>query len=96
MICCVFCHQSRDDLKHNVCWKEPPDDPNNLTSCLTSFWYKGLGFKHELEFVKYILKEARVLKKATIHVRDGKLKGSIVKKISRFPRCSMTCLLIVN
>ncbi|XP_030928755.1 F-box protein At4g22280-like [Quercus lobata] len=89
-------HKSHGYLKHKVCWKERPDDPNNLTSCLTSFWYKGFGFKHELEFVKYILKEARVLKKATIHVRDGKLKGSIVKKISRFPRCSMTCLLTVN
>ncbi|XP_023919334.2 F-box/FBD/LRR-repeat protein At3g52680 [Quercus suber] len=89
-------HKSQGYHRHNVCWKEPPDDPNNLTSCLTSFWYKGFGFKHELEFVKYILKEARVLKEATIHVRDGKLKGSIVKKISRFPRCSMTCLLTVN
>ncbi|XP_065617687.1 F-box/LRR-repeat protein At3g26922 isoform X2 [Quercus suber] len=91
-------HKSHGYLKHNVCWKEPLDDPNNLTSCLTSFCYKGFGFEHELEFVKYILKEARVLKKATIHVRghDRKLKGSIVKKISRFPRCSMTCLLTVN
>ncbi|XP_075671346.1 F-box/FBD/LRR-repeat protein At3g52680-like [Castanea sativa] len=91
-------HKSHGYLKHNVCWKEPPDDPNNLTSCLTSFYYKGIGFEHELEFVKYILKEARVLRKATIHVRghDRKLKGSIVKKISTFPRCSMTCLLTVN
>ncbi|KAF3951491.1 hypothetical protein CMV_022858 [Castanea mollissima] len=35
-------HKSHGFLKHNVCWKEPPDDPNNLTSCLTSFYYKGL------------------------------------------------------
>ncbi|KAF3951492.1 hypothetical protein CMV_022859 [Castanea mollissima] len=43
-------HKSHGDLKHNVCWKVPPDDPNNLASCLTSFYYKGLSFKHELEF----------------------------------------------
>ncbi|KAL4619606.1 hypothetical protein ACB092_06G091800 [Castanea dentata] len=61
-------HKSHGDLKHNVLWKEPPDDSNNLASCLTSFYYKGLSFKHELEFVKYILKEARVLKKTTIHI----------------------------
>ncbi|KAF3960097.1 hypothetical protein CMV_015161 [Castanea mollissima] len=42
-------HKSHGDLKHNVLWKGPPDDPNNLASCLISFYYKGLSFKHELE-----------------------------------------------
>ena len=52
--------------------------------------------KDEEEFVKYILKEARVLKTATIQVYRGKSKENVLKKLSMFPRRSTTCLLRVE
>ena len=49
-----------------------------------------------MEFVKYVLKEARVLKTATIEVSCGRSKESVIEKLSMFPRCSTTCLLRVE
>ena len=96
MICCVCCHQEYTYDKSNLCWKEPQYDRDYLPSDLTSFNYGGFeGLKDE-EFVKYILKEARVLKTATIQVYRGKSKENVLEKLSMFPRRSTTCLLRVE
>ena len=97
MICCVCCHQEYTYDKSNLCWKEPQYDRDYLSSHLTSFYYGGFqGLKDEEEFVKYILKEARVLKTATISVCDTALKESVIEELSKFPRSSTTCLLTVE
>jgi len=76
---------------------EPPDDPGYLSSNLTSFNFRGFkGLKLEVEFVKYILKEARILKTMTINVSSGELKESVVEKLSKVPRLSRTCLVTVE
>ena len=96
MICCVCCHQEYTYDKSNLCWKEPQYDRDYLLSDFTSFNYGGFeGLKDE-EFVKYILKEARVLKTATIQVYRGKSKENVLEKLSMFPRRSTTCLLRVE
>uniref|UniRef100_A0A7N2MBA0 FBD domain-containing protein n=1 Tax=Quercus lobata TaxID=97700 RepID=A0A7N2MBA0_QUELO len=83
--------------KSNLCWKEPQYDRDYLPSHLTSFYYGGFeGLKDEEEFVKYILKEARVLKTATIQVYREKSKENVIEKLSMFPRRSTTCLLRVE
>ena len=97
LICCVCCHQEYTYDKSNLCWKEPQYDRDYLPSHLTSFYYGGFeGLKDEEEFVKYILKEARVLKTATIQVYRGKSKENVLEKLSMFPRRSTTCLLRVE
>ncbi|XP_030930763.1 F-box protein At4g09920-like [Quercus lobata] len=83
--------------KDKLCWMEPPDDPGYLSSNLTSFNFRGFkGLKLEVEFVKYILKEARILKTMTINVSSGELKESVVEKLSKVPRLSRTCLVTVE
>nr|XP_023906727.1 putative FBD-associated F-box protein At1g05080 [Quercus suber] len=83
--------------KSNLCCKEPPYDRDYLSSRLTSFYYGGFeGLKDEEEFVKYILKGARVLKTATIQVYRGKSKENVLEQLSMFPRRSTTCLLRVE
>ncbi|XP_050247516.1 putative FBD-associated F-box protein At3g50710 [Quercus robur] len=85
-----------DSVESNLYWKEPQYDPANLSS-LTSFYYRGFkGLKDEVELVKYVLKEARVLKTATFQVSSGESKESVLEKLSMFPRCSTTCLLRVE
>ncbi|KAL4619600.1 hypothetical protein ACB092_06G091300 [Castanea dentata] len=84
-------------VKSNLCRKELQYDRDYLSSHLTSFYYGGFeGLKDEEEFVKYILKEARVLKTATIQVYRGKSKENVLEKLSMFPRRSTTCLLRVE
>ena len=64
---------------------------------LTSFYDIGFkDLKDEVKLVKYILKEARVLKIATIQVSSGKSKESVFEKLSMFPRRLTTCLLILE
>ncbi|XP_030928363.1 putative FBD-associated F-box protein At3g50710 [Quercus lobata] len=85
-----------DSVESNLYWKEPQYDPANLSS-LTSFYYRGFkGLNDEVELVKYVLKEARVLKTATFQVSSGESKESVLEKLSMFPRCSTTCLLRVE
>ncbi|KAL4619597.1 hypothetical protein ACB092_06G091200 [Castanea dentata] len=85
-----------DFVESNLYWKEPQYDPANLSS-LTSFYYRGFkGLNDEVELVKYVLKEARVLKTATFQVSSGESKESVLEKLSMFPRCSTTCLLRVE
>ncbi|XP_075668898.1 F-box/LRR-repeat protein At3g26922-like isoform X2 [Castanea sativa] len=84
-------------IKSNLCRKELQYDRDYLSSHLTSFYYGGFeDLKDEEEFVKYILKEARVLKTATIQVYRGKSKENVLEKLSMFPRRSTTCLLRVE
>ena len=49
-----------------------------------------------MEFLKYVLKEARGLKTTTISAGNIKLKESVLKELSMIPRRSITCLLKVN
>ena len=64
MIWFVCLHQSCRSLKHKLCWKKSPNDPVCLSSHLETFHFNEVkGLEHEMEFVKYILKEARVSKR---------------------------------
>ena len=96
MICCVCCHQDYDYVGRNLHWKEPQYNPDNLSSLTTFYFRRFWGEKDEVEFVKYVLKEARVLKTATFQVSSGESKESVLEKLSTFPRCSTTCLLRVE
>ena len=105
-ICChkkyhnhVSCHhQIAKGRTQKLYWTEPPNDPNSLLSHLTTFYFRGYkGLKHEVDFVKFILKEARVLKAMRIEVHHhSKLKKSVFEELSIFPRRSSTCLLSVK
>ena len=84
-------------FESSLFWKERKYDPNYLSSHLTSFYDIGFkDLKDEVKLVKYILKEARVLKIATIQVSSGKSKESVFEKLSMFPRRLTTCLLILE
>ena len=52
--------------------------------------------KHEVELVKYILKEARLQNRITIKVSAINMKESVFQKLSMFPRQSKTCLPTVD
>ena len=96
MIYFVCCHQRRCSGNHKLCRcrKKSPNDPNFLSSHLTTFYYSEFrGLKDEVEFIKYILKEARVLKTTSIRVRNIKLKKGVLQKLSMIRRRSMTSLL---
>ncbi|XP_050248785.1 putative FBD-associated F-box protein At3g50710 [Quercus robur] len=76
--------QNAPNLETLVVTKEPQYDRDYLSSHLTSFYYGGFeGLKDEEEFVKYILKEARVLKTATIQVYRGKSKENVLEKLAQ-------------
>ena len=74
------------------------DDPGYLSSRLTTFKFNGFeGLEHEMEFVKYIINEARSLKAIIINVSDKQLKESILEELLMFSRInSATCLLTVE
>ena len=96
MIYCVCCHQDYEIIESNLYREEPQYDPDNLSS-LTSFYFRDFfGLNGEVELVKYVLKEARVLKTATFEVSSGESKEGVLEKLSMFPRCSTTCLLRVE
>lgn len=103
-----LCHQSYDYRRchhwspahveeHNqLCSSEPPKDPNSLSSHLTTFYFRGYsGIENEVEFVKFILKESRLLKTMTVEVGYMPKEG-VLEKLSMFPRSSSTCLLTVK
>ena len=76
---------------------EPPDGSGYLSSRLTAFNFNGYEeLEHEVQFIKYILKEAIVLNSITIKVSAQHSKESVLKKLSMFPRLSTTCLLTVE
>ncbi|KAK4585853.1 hypothetical protein RGQ29_023173 [Quercus rubra] len=83
--------------EHNqLCSSEPPKDPNSLSSHLTTFYFRGYsGIENEVEFVKFILKESRLLKTMTVEVGYMPKEG-VLEKLSMFPRSSSTCLLTVK
>ena len=96
LLYCVYCHQDYY-YKNQLCWMEPPNGPGCLSSHLTTFNFNGFEeLEHEVIFIKYILKEARVLNTVTIRVSDLHSKESVLKKLSIFPRHSSTCILTVE
>ncbi|XP_030974165.1 putative F-box/FBD/LRR-repeat protein At5g56810 [Quercus lobata] len=84
--------------EHNqLCSSEPPKDPNALSSHLTTFYFRGYsGIENEVEFVKFILKESRLLKTMTVEVESYMSEEGVLEKLSTFPRSSSTCLLTVK
>ncbi|XP_030931996.1 putative F-box/FBD/LRR-repeat protein At4g26350 [Quercus lobata] len=83
--------------KNQLCCMEPPDGSGCLSSRLTTFNFNGYEeLEHEVEFIKYILKEAIVLNTITIKISALHSKESVLKKLSMFPRHSTTCLLTVE
>ncbi|XP_050271682.1 F-box/FBD/LRR-repeat protein At4g00160-like isoform X5 [Quercus robur] len=85
----------RSDFKRHYHLKEEFYVPECLSSHLTTFYYKGFsGHGIEMELVRYVLKEAKVLKtmKITIESNLGsKAKHRIHKKLMNFRRSSRTC-----
>lgn len=94
----VSCHhQIAKGRTQKLYWTEPPNDPNSLLSHLTTFYFRGYkGLKHEVDFVKFILKEARVLETVTIDTYFLKLRERVFEELSKFPRRSSTCVLEVE
>ena len=97
MVYCVCFQQHFHFNEDELCWTEPSDDPGYLSSRLTTFKFNGFeGLEHEMEFVKYIINEARSLKTITINVSDKRLKESIIEELLMFSRINPTCLLTVE
>jgi hypothetical protein len=91
-ISCGF-HKERS-ASGNIRIDEPHAVPKCLSSQLTTFHFEGFGWaKDELEVVRYILKNARILKKLTItsSLPDSDVKLLLLKKLLRFPKCSSKC-----
>ncbi|GMI65526.1 hypothetical protein like AT5G56420 [Hibiscus trionum] len=81
-------------------WKPPQSVPECLLSSLKMVSFKGFeGVAYQWRMVKYILKNARVLKVMEIS-SDGDLplesKLGVLKKLSMFPRRSKVCQLQFN
>uniref|UniRef100_A0A5B7CCT0 Putative F-box/RNI/FBD-like domains-containing protein n=1 Tax=Davidia involucrata TaxID=16924 RepID=A0A5B7CCT0_DAVIN len=90
----VFSKGDMEDYPHESCWTQPQSVPKCLSLHLTTFVISGFeGCKDELKLVKYILKNAQVLKTMTINTRSPDLgaKFKLLQKISMFPRGSKTC-----
>lgn len=83
--------------EHNqLCSSEPPKDPNSLSSHLTTFYFRGYsGIENEVEFVKFILKESRLLKTMTVEVGYMPKEG-VLEKLSMFPRSLAHVYLQLN
>ena len=83
------------DFKRHYHLKEEFYVPECLSSHLTTFYYKGFsGHGIEMELVRYVLKEAKVLKTMKITVESNlgsKAKHRIHKKLMNFRRSSRTC-----
>nr|POE75319.1 f-box/fbd/lrr-repeat protein [Quercus suber] len=83
------------DFKRHYHLKEEFYVPECLSSHLTTFYYKGFsGHGIEMELVRYVLKEAKVLKTMKITVKSNlgsKVKHRIHKKLMNFQRSSRTC-----
>ena len=81
---------------HESCWIEPLQVPKCLESRLQNFYFVRFSFlDHELELVKYILKNAQVLKTMGIHngVSNWEEEFLIRWEMLDFPRGSLTCQL---
>lgn len=81
---------------HESCWIEPLQVPICLESRLQSFYFVRFSFlDHELELVKYILKNAQVLKTMGVHngVSNWEEEFLIRWEMLDFPRGSLTCQL---
>lgn len=71
---------------------EPP-----YISSLSAFYFDDFeGLEHKVEFEKYILMEARVMKTMTIKVSNEWSKERILEKLLTLPRDSTTCLFTVE
>lgn len=82
--------------QHESCWIEPLQVPKCLESRLQSFYFVRFSFlDHELELVKYILKNAQVLKTMGVHngVSNWEEEFLIRWEMLDFPRGSLTCQL---
>ena len=79
--------------RHDYTLKKPLEDPECLSSHLTTCHYKGFS-GHDMELVEQILKEAKVLKSMKITVESdlgSELKCRFCEGIMKFPRTSQTC-----
>ena len=96
----VCFHQVDVERPHESCWTQPRYIPTCLKSCLRNV--KLLGFRsldHDLELVKYILKNAEVLTKLEVYtglLSDFEENFRILKKFSEFPRGSKKCELFFS
>ncbi|KAL0000856.1 hypothetical protein SO802_014637 [Lithocarpus litseifolius] len=88
--------ESDDDEKCNrLCCIGSPDGSGCL-SLLTDFSFDGYEeLEDEVEFVKYVLNEARLLNTMTIKIEAKHLKRSVLQRLSMFPRQS-TCQINVE
>jgi hypothetical protein len=87
------CYQGRS-ASGNIRIDEPHTVPKCLSSQLTTFNFEGFRWaKSELEVVRYILKNARFLKKLTITSKfpDSEVKLRLLKELLVFPKCSSKC-----
>ena len=87
------CHLERS-ASGNIRIDEPQSVPKCLSSQLTTFHFDGFGWANdELEVVRYILKNARFLKKLTITSKfpDSEVKLRLLKELLVFPKCSNKC-----
>ena len=87
-------------FKRNSCFHgiiridEPHTVPKCVSSKLTSFHFERFKWtKTELEVVRYILKNARFLKKLTINSKfpDSEVKLRLLKELLVFAKCSSKC-----
>jgi hypothetical protein len=87
------CHLGRS-ASGNIRINEPHTVPECLSSQLTTFNFEGFVWaEDELEVVRYILKNARFLKKLTItsSLPDSDVKLHLLKELLVFPKCSSKC-----
>ena len=64
---------------------------------LTAFSFDGYEeLEDEVEFVKYVPNEARLLNTMTIKIEAKHLKRSALQRLSMSPRQSTTCLINVE
>ncbi|KAK7814499.1 putative fbd-associated f-box protein, partial [Quercus suber] len=85
-------HKVDTDGPHELCcWTEPPHVPKCLESCLRIIYLvKFKSWEHDLEFVQFFLKNAKVLEKMGIltGLLDLAENSRILKKFSVLPRGS--------
>lgn len=76
----------------NLRWTEPQCVPNCLLLHVKKIEICGFeGLKHELELVKYLLKNSEVLDKMIIRSMKGACSKKLFQKLLMFERGSKTC-----
>ncbi|KAK6229460.1 hypothetical protein SCA6_018411 [Theobroma cacao] len=89
-------------LGHECCWRPPKSVPKCLLSPLTLVYFRGFeGLTYQLRVVKFILKNARVLKMMEICTNGisdppSDSKFDMLRKLLMFPRGSKACQLQFN